>query len=409
MFPTAFARAHSSRTRPAVRLATESLEARDCPSVTATFNAGVLTVVGDSGGNAIRVSHLGTEVLVVGDGERHRFEGVEEIVIDSGDGDDHVVVMENVIAVLERGTYNLGRGADTLDITSRQSDDVNLKVLTADGGDEIAIGLTAPAGQKVRAAAAAMSLELGGPGNVVDVEADNFDAVEFAIRVAPEAGGRAVPGDRLTLDFDIARPGGQAAQFPSLLSVEADLADGDDHTDLTARGFVQAEVDVDAGAGRRTGKILLWVRAVGQSPGASGEPTLVVVFTRTGLSETVPASGSIQLVSMGYDRVATEFNTGPAGAGADRILALHVAEGSQDLFGWLRQADLGTDASDSGRSVRPGLLLQRLANPHIGPPIMTDRALLDDGLDEILTIAAGYESSDIKTEQTRQVSIIQDV
>jgi hypothetical protein len=134
---------------------------------------------------------------------------------------------------------------------------------------------------------------------------------------------------------------------------------------------------------------------------ASGEQTLIVVFTRTGLSETVPATASIQLVSMGYDRVATEFNTAPAGAGADRILALHVAEGSQELFSWLRQADLGTDESDDGQSPRPTLLLQRLANPHIAQPITTDRALLDDGLDEILTIAVGYESWDIRTEQTR--------
>src|SRR5262245_32792724 len=56
-----------TRCRPTV----EALEGRDCPTVTATFALGVLTVVGDGGPNQVVVSEVGGgAVQVTGDGEQ---------------------------------------------------------------------------------------------------------------------------------------------------------------------------------------------------------------------------------------------------------------------------------------------------------------------------------------------------
>lgn len=46
----------NSREEPEVKPQLEQLEARDCPAVTASFNAGVLVVVGDANANEIRVA-----------------------------------------------------------------------------------------------------------------------------------------------------------------------------------------------------------------------------------------------------------------------------------------------------------------------------------------------------------------
>src|SRR6188474_1240522 len=73
------------------RLGLEWLERRDCPAVQAFFMQGILTVTGDEGPNDIEFVQRNDGVVdLLGDGEKHTFQGVNKVVARTGGGADRV-------------------------------------------------------------------------------------------------------------------------------------------------------------------------------------------------------------------------------------------------------------------------------------------------------------------------------
>jgi hypothetical protein len=101
----------------------EVLEDRTQPAVTASFDAGLLTLTGDGGNNVIQISDDGTDVTVFGDGVfLGTFGSVTDVAVGTGNGIDQVYYGLEVAAgtgspTVRRFVVGLGDGNDVFGAT----------------------------------------------------------------------------------------------------------------------------------------------------------------------------------------------------------------------------------------------------------------------------------------------------
>ncbi len=101
------------------RLAIENLEPRVCLAVTATFQAGILTVVGDAGPNVVELFQPADRVVqVTGDGETWTFSGVDEVLVNTGEGNDQATSSKpkEIVVVGSKIKFEMGAGNDLVRI-----------------------------------------------------------------------------------------------------------------------------------------------------------------------------------------------------------------------------------------------------------------------------------------------------
>jgi hypothetical protein len=450
--------------RSSFRPQVERLEQRACPAVTAVFQAGILSVVGDAGNNVVEVSDSGDgQVQVVGDGQTFEFSGVDEILIqtlagddrvsyharsfqiisagkdtkleiDAGTGDDLISISDGATHRASRGAaqiqnslfiakMQLGTGRDLLAVAIGRHDQVDLDVLAADPGDDVTIGLLLPAVQRVRQAAARLTLDLGGVGDLVNVTTVNYDDVEVVLNTQPPPAVAAVDTrelERISLTFQkIDWALNRDERFAARLAVQASLGAADDRVAVQSQGFLDVVNDISLGEGDDRTEIrhrmfaivdrsnLLDLdlnlgagddRLLADSDGCqeshlaidAGEgDDLIQVQQQAALPKywvfgtELPrlevssllgiGSDTLVMTTRGFRQIATDIDTGPIGDGRDLLLATHVAAG---LLPISRRNLVTTHSFD---------------------------------LDRATVIAIGYESVDVRTEQTRQITIIQDL
>jgi hypothetical protein len=197
----------------------EKLESRDCPAVTATFSAGVLTVVGDETNNVIDLFQRQDQVVeVVGDGQTWVFDGVDEVFVDAGAGDDQatsskpkeIVVVGSKIHIdagagndtvkiddggaVEETTnplstmhfmVDLGTGADELQVAAGNTGLLNLSMRSNDGSDRVVLGHTLGFRHEHIRPESIVRMDLAGSGNLVDVDLGNIEQVDLSIVSEP--------------------------------------------------------------------------------------------------------------------------------------------------------------------------------------------------------------------------------
>jgi len=488
------------------RASIESLEQRWCPAVTATLSAGILSVVGDGTSNSVDVLDSGQgEITVVGDGQRQSFIDVDEIFIetqegddkvsytkvrsltvtfqgplhiDVGDGDDQIRISDGPasdVHIRNQATtlsMDLGRGNDGVDVDIHHDDQVDLDIRSSDGGDQIGVHLVAKLRGNTR-----MDFHLGEGGNLVSIQTRNFDVVDAAIETIASAdrGGEALPPDSFSLSFaSRIDPAGQHRHFhgfPGRLSVGGTFGDADDQLTIDSQGFEEVVDQLALGGGNDTAHV---------------RHRMVALVDRTNLAHVDAALGDgaddFSLDLDGYHQVTTRVD----GGAGDDLVAINQQADHPDLFKnvWINQTELPmgpgndrvqfislgydqvgltADLGDGDDAVT--VLLRRLANPGLPPsadpssadvtirmgagddnvsmmthgyqriatdldtgpagdgrdvymakyltlrprPLDRSSTALDGGSDLSEIVAMGYGSVDVRTEQTRQITLIQDI
>ncbi len=280
------------RGREIPRSGIESLERRECPTVVFGLESGVLSITGDDRANVIEVSEPREGlVLVVGDGVRRTFRGVNQIVIDAKGGDDEIATSSDSffgvgIYKINAGAGNdritigdgvrvpvinlpvlttkiqkelrvdLGPGADNLRVALNNSHNVGLDVLSADGGDVIEVGILFSVCQHPdypsTVCGLRASFQLGGGDNDLDLRTEGSGNVDLELVAAgggnsvkfvgPETGG----GNGGYIDEDL----------PPWCEIDLNFAGGGNQVDLNTEGdFFDIYYRIDAVGGGNTVKI----------------------------------------------------------------------------------------------------------------------------------------------------------
>ena len=404
----------------------EPLEARMCPAVTFGFDAGVLTVTGDDTPNAISLLQSGDGIVqATGDGQSQTFSGVDQVIVNAGGGNDQIfyhgivnrIAQGHSVFRINAGAGNdtivvddgetrdnvsgritsvavdpidvgvdLGTGADKLTVSMRHHVDVNLDVLSSDGGDGVVIGMLLPAVQGVRAAGpkAKLNIDLAAGGNLVDVRTENYDDVDVSLNTSARTPSTPVPGgDSFTFQFD-RRPA--AAGFVPQGSVRfISVTIGSTSIAISANGFVENTVALATGGGDDSVTAQFDSRSFSPNTrldlnmdlGAGNDKLLVdatdfatvderlslgdgndvalirhrsfFIVDRTQLSmvgNLGAGNDLLRIDTAGYAKIITDIDTGPAGDRRDLVLGTHVARSGKRFLIFVQGPDLLDDGAD---------------------------------------------------------------
>ena len=315
----------------------EALERRDCPAVTAIFSDGILVVSGDEGNNVIDLFQPQDRVVeVVGDSQTWVFDGVDEVFVDVGAGDDQatsskpkeiVVVGSKINLDMGAGndtvriddggpieeepdllstmnfSVNLGTGADELRVAAENSGTLNLSVQSADGFDRHELGHTLGLRHEHTRPESHVRMDLAGSGNLVDVNFDNIEQVDLSIVSEPRP-GEPVVSHTIDVHFHVIQKG-------------TGVPDRDD-------GVVILYSSLPGGDAERS--------SIGISPTSFS-------FSATAGGVDVPMSASAAITTGPEDDVLSIVSRGVD----DLRLDLHTGAGD-DLIGW----DFANSANDTG-------------------------------------------------------------
>jgi hypothetical protein len=163
----------------------------------------------------------------------------------------------------------------------------------------------------------------------------------------------------------------QQADHPDLFKnvwisqTELPMGSGDDRVEFTSLGYLHVGLTADLGDGNDAVTVLLRRLA---NPGLPPSPdsSSADVTVRMGAGDD-----TMSLMTQGYHRITTDIDTGPAGDGHDAYVGKYL-------------------------TLRPR-------------PIDRSTTTLDSGNDLSQIVAIGYESVDVQTQQTRQITVIQDI
>ena len=164
---------------------------------------------------------------------------------------------------------NLAGGGHSVDVQTQGLDDLDLKlVVSADrapsesSGNTIYIssgdGVWLPAVQKIREAAARIRMELGGGGNLVDVNTSGIGRVSLDVLAA--GGGNTVEINQGWGPWEIS-PGRIADQTP-ISRADIMLADDGNTVEFKTRGYDQVDLDLDLTGNSNSVEIGLLLPAV---------------------------------------------------------------------------------------------------------------------------------------------------
>ena len=257
------------RKRQVRRLLLETLERRECMAVDFTFAGGILNIIGDRGPNDIEIIWTQVGVQATGDGEQHTFEGVDEVFVVTGDGDDviqarglpnelvrdiHLDQVTNTLRInsgpgndkikirdgkpseTQRAeqarqitiVQDLGTGDDDFDMRLRHQDLVNLDLRASDGGDVIYVGTTNGGIWRTtdQGRRWLLSFELRGGDNLVDVSTKGVNEVDLMITATTPVSRGDRPTESLAFNFtkvDLKNVGAPSSN--EHFSVNLDLAE----------------------------------------------------------------------------------------------------------------------------------------------------------------------------------------
>jgi hypothetical protein len=147
----------------------------------------------------------------------------------------------------------------------------------------------------------------------------------------------------------------------------ARVLDGNDRIHVSSLGYDRGTLLADLGSGNDSLELLA-LRQPTADDAALPEPVLLDVQATLGFGDD-----SATLTSRGFRQITTDIDTGPLGDGRDFLLAMHIAAAGSTAR---RRRLVITDSFD---------------------------------LDRAKVIAIGYAAVDVRTEQTRQITVIQDL
>ena len=260
------------------RLGLEALERRACPAVMFDFiqgdDGGILRITGDEGPNVIEIFQPRDGVVeVVGDGERRSFEGVNLVSVETGDGDDDVAAEwvfgtelprfkldvdvgdgNDRVTVNDGGdreptrrrnsvttlSMDLGRGADELNVEANYLAGLNLNVNSSDGNDVMRISDPLAQSTAGRGSTWLLNFELGGGGNLMDVNTSGIGMVSLDVVAA--GGGNTVEINQGWGPWEIS-PGRIADQTP-ISRADIMLAGDGNKVGFETRGYEQVNLDL---------------------------------------------------------------------------------------------------------------------------------------------------------------------